>query len=153
MKKVIFLDMDGVMNNHASIANGIHFDQRCAGHLNDIIDKTEADIVISSTWRHNTLAETFNTLFWTGGGPYNAVIGMTKRISGIRGNEIKDWVDRWKIGHPKEELRYVILDDDSDMTDHQKEDHFVQINMQYGLTSHTAEKVIDILNGIKNGNE
>ena len=64
--KVIFLDIDGVLNTPASIklapifvegaptwyGRHLHaFDKNCISALNKITDATKAKIVISSTWR------------------------------------------------------------------------------------------------------
>ena len=40
---------------------------------------------------------------------------------------------------------YVILDDDSDMLDEQKE-HFVQTSTEFGLTFETSSQAIKVLN-------
>ncbi len=64
--KVIFLDIDGVLNTHESattlretfvergdsIVGFNKFDKRCVERLNRITDATGAKIVISSSWRH-----------------------------------------------------------------------------------------------------
>lgn len=53
--KIIFLDVDGVLNTYyteAKTSNGATFvDDRKVHILKDIIDKTGAKIVLSSTWR------------------------------------------------------------------------------------------------------
>ena len=67
--KVIFLDIDGVINTEKwvaySIENGlpVHdkydgqhtFDENCLYWLNKIIDETGAQIIISSSWRNDGL--------------------------------------------------------------------------------------------------
>ena len=68
--KVIFLDIDGVINTEKwvaySIENGlpVHdefgqhtFDEDCLFWLNKIIDETDAKIVISSSWRNDGLGK------------------------------------------------------------------------------------------------
>ena len=63
--KIIFLDVDGVLNsinNLIEVYNKTHkshsgynypFDEKCLNNLKFIVDKTDAYIVISSTWRRN----------------------------------------------------------------------------------------------------
>jgi len=59
--KVIFLDIDGVLINKASLLKmeSDYFpDEKCVQRLNDVIKKTDANIVVSSCWRiGRTLAE------------------------------------------------------------------------------------------------
>jgi len=54
--KILFLDIDGVMVLGKVRGNGLHghdpFDKRCVNALNQIIERTECDIVITSTWKH-----------------------------------------------------------------------------------------------------
>ena len=55
---VIFLDIDGVLNNFASIERYEDtLDPDCVAVLNGIIAASQAEVVISSTWRlHYPLA-------------------------------------------------------------------------------------------------
>lgn len=100
--KIIFLDVDGVIN----IPNYIKFDKNCLNNLRLIIEKTGAKIIVSSSWRTGSLVTTKQALT-DGGFPNDLlpfVIGETLRkwsqtIKGshlkvVRGNEIGTWVDR-----------------------------------------------------------
>ena len=66
MEKVIFLDIDGVLNTkywHAQKEKdqyGYTFDATAVANLAKIIEKTGADIVISSSWKCMGLAELRN---------------------------------------------------------------------------------------------
>jgi len=53
--KVIFLDIDGVLT---TANKKWTFDENCVKHLVDIINETDAYIVISSSWRSYDLEET-----------------------------------------------------------------------------------------------
>ena len=67
--KVIFLDIDGVLNTERWVVHSIKnelpvhdkfdgqhtFDENCLYWLNKIIDETDAKIVISSSWRNDGL--------------------------------------------------------------------------------------------------
>ena len=100
--KVIFLDFDGVIT---SPDTKWKIDMRKINIINDICDKTDTKIVVSSTWRfgyrgdvsafherlkqyfikHNYLdnfKDTFDKFI-------NNIIGMTECIDGLRGNENK----------------------------------------------------------------
>ncbi|MCI8729765.1 MAG: hypothetical protein HFH59_08385 [Lachnospiraceae bacterium] len=54
-KKVIFLDVDGVLNDDGPERNdqGIVIDQGYIRNLNKIIEKTGAEVVLSSSWRYS----------------------------------------------------------------------------------------------------
>jgi hypothetical protein len=144
--KIIFLDIDGVLNNRASLAEGIHILNEKCQLIGRIVDATEAQIVISSTWRMGMLIETLNIMLWKTGGPYNAIIAATPVINpdNIRGEEIQAWMDGAKE-RGKDISHYIIIDDDSDMLPEQME-FFIKTDMRTGLTTKAALQAIEILN-------
>lgn len=159
--KVIFLDIDGVLNvipqGHDDY--GAIFHPHFVDNLRNIIESTEAKIVISSTWRYSGL--TIMKEMWSARDLPGEVIDITpshidmnrnlpfmERLE--RGSEIQEWLDN----HP-EVTNYVILDDDTDMMSHQLDnfvktsenlDHNGYIDYGYGLTIECTEKAINILN-------
>lgn len=160
-KKIIFLDIDGVLNseNHFLARYGLigssqelnpkhsagdMIDVTSVGILNYIIKKTDADIVISSSWRCHADDKKGNDelqdILKERGliKPFIDVTPFTR--DRIRGNEIQIWLDN----HKDEVENYVIFDDDSDMLDSQQ-DNFIQTNEWYGLTAKDAFKAIEIL--------
>lgn len=164
--KVIFLDIDGVLNNVRTANNprdsfGVdRLDKDCIRRLNKITDTTGAVIVISSTWRKMylwsfTQGILFNKLREEG--VTGAIIGITPDdrecgyineeypdgSRGIRGYEIKHWLNKSR----QDVEAFVILDDDSDMVD--LFDHFVHIKdgWKTGILDEHVEKAIEILNG------
>lgn len=147
-EKIIFLDIDGVLN---SASWGRHLSnnhekkyymyellcQEMILHLQDIVFTTNAKIVLSSSWR---LSKRCMTMLEEQLRPYNLEI-FDKTISdptGERGDEIKEWLSR----HP-EVTHFVILDDDSDMSD--VKDHLIKTTFQYGLQAEHAAKAIEML--------
>lgn len=154
--KVIFLDFDGVITTYDSKWK---INMYKINIINDICDKTDAKIVVSSTWRmgyrgdvsafherlkqyfikHNYL-DNFKDTFYKF---INNIVGMTECIGGLRGDEIKSYMNK----HPEVE-NYVIIDDDSDMCDYQLF-NFVQTDTCDGITERDAKLCVDILNGIK----
>lgn len=167
--KYLFLDVDGVLN-HEHWYEELHkkgkdsppfpfscFDPECVGRVNEIIEKTGAHLVISSSWRlDKCLSETLTkvglcsefdvTPSWRDTVYY-------KKFK-CRGDEIQDFLNK----HPHS--NYVILDDDNDMLDEQR-DHFVRTCAGVetygdvkrieecggtGLTEILKEKAISILN-------
>jgi len=163
--KVIFLDIDGVLNSVKSMSkrgeetnifndnpteDAIHW-------LNKIIEHTKANVVISSTWRISccsTMMWRFLTLL----GFKGRVIDNTPRLDGCkRGTEIQAWLSSYqdkleKYGKNKNWLPYgddpiesfVILDDDSDMSHLGR--HLVKTDNKIGLTEDDALKAIEHLN-------
>lgn len=82
------------------------------GLLKRVCDATDAQIVVSSTWRLQYSVPEFQAIFNHYGWPDAPVIGVTGRggINSVRGDEIQQWLD----SHPNC-TNYVIIDDDSDM--------------------------------------
>ena len=153
--KIIFLDFDGVITTHQSKWK---IDMDKVKIINDICDKTDAKIVVSSSWRigyHGVVSvfrlslknyftknqyldhfkDTFDKFI-------DNIVGMTDSGSS-RGNEIKFYMNE----HPDIE-NYVIIDDDSDMCDYQLF-NFVQTDTYEGITERDAKLCVDILNGVK----
>lgn len=99
------------------------FDYQSCMLLHGLINKTGAEIILSSTWRlspkHIEVLEKFTGL---------KIKDKTPRLNTIRGEEIKQYLDEHE-----EITSYVILDDDSDMLEEQKS-HFVEVNAKTGLT-------------------
>jgi hypothetical protein len=99
--KVIFLDFDGVLVNRRSwyVRSGrtATADPPCVAALNRITDSTNAQIVVSSTWRIGmTIVELRNLLHaW---GVTGAVLAKTPHMgfSVRRGSEIKAWIDMYE---------------------------------------------------------
>jgi hypothetical protein len=149
--KVIFLDIDGVLNviptEHDEF--GCCFHKHFEYNLKHIIDQTNAKIVISSTWRLSGLDEMKE--LWKKRGLAGEVIDITPfgDIDNIRGDEIQVWLDNNDVKN------YVIIDDDTDFWESQLNnfvrtsdnvDHEDCVDIGYGLTKKCAEKAIQILN-------
>ena len=153
MMKVIFLDFDGVITTYQSKWK---IDMDKVKIINDICDKTDAKIVVSSSWRigYRGVVHTFQEYLkqyfvkneYIGLFKFNKfidnIVGMTESGS-CRGNEIKFYMN----DHPEVE-NYVIIDDDSDMCDYQLF-NFVQTDTYEGITERDAKLCINILNGIE----
>lgn len=147
--KIIFLDIDGVLNviSQGRDEFGSLFHKHFEYNLKKIIKETNAKIVISSSWRKNSLSEMQKiweyrnlageiidvtpSLYLKHGGCiqfYNDKLQRhpTERIHGYsipRGCEIEYWLNNENGKYDIES--YVILDDDTDFLLSQK-DKFVQ---------------------------
>lgn len=124
--KVIFLDMDGVLNNaewmkaRDTDPDVKEEDRRWVGMidpaavevLNEIVAKSGAKVVVSSTWRLIHPPADMQR-FLEARGFKGEIIGSTPRSAlrdCQRGDEIKRWLDQHE-----EVTEFVALDDDSDM--------------------------------------
>lgn len=147
--KIIFLDIDGVLNvigtGHDEFGQTFH--KHFEDNLREIIDATGAKIVISSTWRMSGL-KVMQTM-WEMRDLPGEVIDITPCLRVGRGEEIAEWLRENPVSS------YCILDDDSDMLPEQmgnfvkcsnNQDHEDCVDIGYGLTKKCAEKAIAILN-------
>jgi hypothetical protein len=163
VNKIIFLDIDGVLNviPQGRDKYGAIFHKHFVENLEQIIDETDAKIVISSSWRHDGLQAMKD--MWRDRNLPGEVIDITKFTASEyivelysdlpkgteRGYEIQEWI------HVNKPDKYVILDDDKDMLTCQM-GNFVQtyknmthtgyVDLGYGLTKECAQRAIDILN-------
>ncbi len=165
MKKIIFLDIDGVINTkewHSKMTKdtpkdeyGYAFAPIAVANLAHIIDKTGADIVISSSWKFYGVPKLRE--LWKKRNLPGTILDITPntisdemllnanldefQLGVCRGNEIKEWLSR----HEDIISNYVIIDDFDDMLSEQ-EDHVVLTESLIGITEWDAEKAIKILN-------
>ena len=158
-KKIIFLDIDGVLRTHKSdlewsnklttpIFKGVDrlFDKNLVDNLNEVIILTGAKIVITSNWRISLSLEELQKIFKERG-VIGEVIGKTglghlKGGSpipiGNRGLEISDWLGR----NPAE--KFIIIDDQvSDIINIFPSWRIIKVNPQVGFVE--VEKALDIL--------
>ena len=165
MKKIIFLDIDGVldtqlwytqMDRNTTIDKyGYAFDPNAVANLKRIVEETGADIVISSSWKCMGLTQMED--MWNDRNLPGRIVGITPNsvsdelllhadidsmeLFHIRGEEIKEWLSK----HGKRVSNYVIIDDMDNMLPEQQS-HFIQTNPEVGITKEDSEKAIIILN-------
>jgi len=123
--KIVFLDIDGVLNSGEHFKSGLDqslrmqdkawwmemLDPAAIALLNGLLDRTGAKVVVSSTWRHAQEVDEIQECL-EGKGFTGKLIGATPRRGyETRGEEIQAWID--STHHDVE--AFVILDDDSDM--------------------------------------
>lgn len=113
--KVIFLDFDGVVCclpvewDHTSEGHLVHsLNHPAVARLNEIVARTGAYIVVSSTWRLRQPIEHLRG-YLRRAGFVGTVIGVTPHLGTERGYEISRWLE----DHHEVES-YVVLDDDGD---------------------------------------
>ena len=150
MNRIIFLDVDGVLNNGSwamemydkgirVYRDGILYEPAIK-RLKRLVDTTGAMIVVSSSWRQIPTAygQLRDWLFKYG----MTIWDKTPYVGGCRGDDITAWFDR----NPGK-WSYVILDDEGDMDGHM--DHLIQTDFDVGFTDQDCERAISLLLGSK----
>ena len=168
--KVIFLDFDGVLNTEEYFASleekglptedafGTLFCPNAVRNLQQIIDATDALIVVSSSWRFAGL-ETLKQM-WKERALPGTLYDITslyvaddyicthiedkdfdyhEAMTSTREMEISTWLQEHS-----EVTDYVILDDLDSFRQH--EAHFIKINPRIGITNEEIKRAITILN-------
>src|SRR3954452_19174775 len=135
--KVVFLDIDGVLNSDAT-PNPRKFpyivDKTLLRRLKTLLKRTGAKVVLSSTWRYDP-AGLFSARHW--GIPFIGCI--PDKPNRPRRDEILLWLKR----HPRVK-RFAVLDDDDDELD---ELPLFQPSPSTGLTREIVTAMGDYLNG------
>ena len=161
MRKIIFLDIDGVLSprwwnsDKQSDNYGCLFDAKAVANLAKIVEETDAEIVISSSWKDMGLVELQN--MWRDRDLPGKIVDITpdymsdelllKEDSADmdylyeRGSEIQGWL----LLHGDDVSRYVIIDDMDDILPEQQS-HFVQTDPEVGITNDDVKKVVHLLN-------
>ena len=153
--KIIFLDFDGVMDtayyDHVLNEEGLPgndsygpvFDPDCVRNLKLIIDKTGADIVVTSTWKDFMTYQDFLDMWKKRGLPgFVTDVTPTPSVSKNRGDEIDAWLNECV-----EECQYVIIDDlDGDNFNEHQIPRLLVVNPFSGIDEDIAERAIALLN-------
>ena len=156
MNKIIFLDFDGVLNteHYQGLLQyqgkpwqdeyGAFFDPKAVKQLKRIIDATDADIVVESSWKYLGL-DAMKELWEVRNLP-GTIIDITPSLLGKnKGVEIASWLSKYA----KQDIRYVIIDDEYVILDSQLP-HFILTNPYEGITEEQANRAISMLNEKKN---
>lgn len=151
MRKILFLDVDGVLNDLHVLSTREELGKDHLLNLKMLVAATKCDIVLSSSWRildewKTTLIVAFeehNIPLW---------IDQTPRITSNdfsivpRREEIIMWLEQ----NVNEDVLVVVLDDEDDanIKNHNLpnvKDKFCHTCMNHGLTSSHVQEAIDFL--------
>lgn len=155
VKKLLFLDVDGVMNSAETVmaspkGTPVGINPYLAFLVGKIVLDTDCKIVVSSTWRNSeaAMADIVSKF------PQGTVIGKTPNKGNYkdetgreigRGREVEQWLmENQDLFDDIEGVRYAILDDDSDFYETQP---LFKTTWAKGITPEIAQKVTDYLNG------
>ena len=151
MRKILFLDFDGVLvtdrcqmllweaNGTLRDEHGALFDPESVKCLKEIIDATDADIVVTSTWKMDMGLEGILRM-WSDRGLPGKVIGVTPDIDPIhRGEEIAAWLDSYG-----EDCRLAIIDDTPFTVFFREEQlpHLFKVDERIGIDEDTVKRVV-----------
>lgn len=140
--KILFLDIDGVLNNFKERNFGEVFSANACACLNSLLSRVpDLQIVISSAWRMWGL-EYMKAVLQKNGIDSERVIGVTDREEGIRGQQIQRWLD----ANPGVSA-FVILDDETDMGD--LRNNLIKTSMYVGLTDKEIDDAVQLLENQK----
>lgn len=153
--KIIFLDVDGVLNCESTkerFHGYIGVEQSKISLLKEIVEATNAKIVLSSTWRLDMLwhkqgrsvkLDTYNYLVDELAKQGIAIFDITPHHKDSwRGREIQEWLNT-----TTEEIDgYVVIDDDTYDIAKEHRGHLLTTSWKYGLKPNAVKIAIDILN-------
>lgn len=144
--KIIFLDIDGVLNNHSRYGNGsCGINGIMMARLNVLLEDPNVRIVLSGAWRYMIIGgamtiKGFNLMMMTHGLSAQVIIDLTiadEMIIKDRADQIKCWLaahNNYGITH------YVVLDD-LDL----KVDNFVKVDGNVGLSPANINRALELL--------
>lgn len=159
MSKVIFLDIDGVLNSsfwndthQMEISDGTLIDRKKVKLLSKLVQRTSAEIVLHSGWKYwfdtdltplRAESEKLQTLLLEKGLHISSVtpdyateeIKRTKKFSLIKAKEILAYIEE----HP--EVQQWVVIDDLDLHDAEVEQHQLRTDPQVGLTAEDISAV------------
>jgi len=153
IKEILILERDGVLSDSPlkrvkiCVLKDIRsIDPEGVRILNDLLARSGAKVVVSSTWRKWYSVKALQYVLDLAGFK-GEVIGKTPQdlprihtgpyatSSPLRGHEIQHWID-----HQEGVVNPVIIDDDSDMA--HLSDRHVKTDLAVGLTQENAEQAL-----------
>src|SRR6185503_4606769 len=137
-RRVVFLDIDGVLAPILHWDRYGDLDPGCIRVLNEIVAGAEADVVVSSTWRHGKRVTELQEML-EAAGFIGRVIDKTPvgPPGADRGDEIAAWLAEHAVGG------YVIIDDHGDMGELRSQ--LVLTHPARGLQPADGPRAIEIL--------
>jgi hypothetical protein len=156
--KIIFLDIDGVLNQKKSYADGKAYDidRDKVGIIKGIADTTNAVIVLSSGWKfwfddglmptekhslrlYHILCEFGLKLFGKTPDFSTEEIRLNKAFSRVKAQEIFAWL------HEHKDVESYVVIDDHDLMDEAIQPHLIRTDANNGITEYDAQRAVEIL--------
>jgi hypothetical protein len=137
-RRVIFLDIDGVVAPIRRWDRYGDLDRACIQVLNSIVVSSGADVVVSSTWRHGKSVAELQAILEAAGFDGRVVDKTPSDIRGAyRGDEIAAWLADHPVGG------FVIIDDHADMGELRS--HLVLTQPAHGLQPADVPRALALL--------
>ena len=136
--KLIFLDIDGVI---ATPRTGNRIDRTLMERAIEIATRTGASIVISSSWKEETLEKTLRKL---PAALREHIVGQTPNLNNVetlKSREIDSFLNWFERQHELIE-NYIIIDDVYEGFSFQKIVHLVKTDTYEGLTEEDVKLAI-----------
>lgn len=153
MKKLIFLDIDGVLNKKSQWSRPYSLADDCIEQLAKLVKETGALVILVSTWKtgldipdnkivvveqSENHTEQINRLI---GKLEQYGVGISGKTSHLPGRTRDREIERFL--YFVEASTYVILDDDMSIYD--SKEHIIKINENTGLTGSNVRNVMKLL--------
>lgn len=149
----LFLDVDGVLNNHAFYkgAESTTLDRNSIERLNRVILETDCKIVISSSWRYMMLTD--KPAMTLAGFEYmlrTHWLAVPHRIVGLTCSDEITWrrdeqILLWLKEHPEVKNWAVLDDDPMNMQFGTNQWRLVRTDGDHGLSETDVNRLIEIL--------
>jgi HAD domain in Swiss Army Knife RNA repair proteins len=161
--KVLFLDIDGVLNGHEfdDEAQSCNIRRECVKHLNRVVRETDCRIVLSSAWRYmvhggQMTLKGFGYMLRTHGliassvGSFDLIIGLTRKDDesvdpkDLKADERAQQCRDWLIFAEHKPHTFAAVDDQ----DHLFDAHGIPAVItdgKFGMTAADADKLIELL--------
>ena len=138
MRRVIFLDIDGVLAPIRRWDRYGDLDRACIEVLNEIVARGGADVVVSSTWRYGKTPAELQEILQAEGFAGSVVDTTPIGTPGAsRGDEISAWLAAHDVGG------YVIIDDHVDVGPLRP--RLIQTHPGHGLQADDAARALATL--------
>jgi hypothetical protein len=159
--KIVFLDVDGVLNILGDTYRSCHYhnlgndpiERHLMVRLEFIMERVpDAKIVISSAWGNKQLISRLSRLRFK---YLDRIIGRTPRSKRYRGQQIKEWLDDNAWQDPNTIVTsFVVLEDEvSDVCGSKcsdiKKELVVEVDMNEGLSNKNTIQAVQILNDLE----
>jgi hypothetical protein len=143
-RRVVFLDIDGVLAPIRRWDRYGDLDRACIQVLNEIVSGGRADVVVSSTWRYGRTVAELQAMLDAQGFTGRVLDKTPTGAPGAdRGEEIAAWLAEHPVGG------YVIIDDHADMGELRA--RLVQTHPAHGLQPADAPRAIAMVMRPTNG--
>ena len=166
MRRVCFLDVDGVLNSERFFERtgrqdrfGVgsdRLDPEALARLDRVLEATGAEVIVCSSWRYAVSPRELAQMMAEVGFKHpERVVGQTEHSAHEsdtpRGDEVRDWLamerERCEVEPEREPVTSYCIIDDDDEFDGEQQDYYIQTDREVGLTDHDARRAIAILQG------